>query len=43
MRHVFVATIAGAYLSLSWLAGTAVGQRERPKDVSLLLAGRTDA
>ena len=33
MRHVFVATVTGAYLSLSPLAGVPSGQRERPKNV----------
>ena len=33
MRHVFVATMTGAFMSLSLLAGTSFGQRERPKDV----------
>jgi len=32
MRHAFIATTA-AYVSLSLLAGTSLGQRERPKNV----------
>ena len=33
MRHLFASTMTGAFLSLSLLAGTSFGQRERPKDV----------
>jgi hypothetical protein len=33
MRHVFVATMTAAYMSLALLAGTSFGQSERPKDV----------
>ena len=32
MRDVFAAAMTGAFMSLSLLAGTSFGQRERPRE-----------